>query len=56
MGDSARGLLPVVGLMALGRALADLGVAVKVGDGVEAALDLLGAAELPWAAGAGNAA
>lgn len=44
MGDSARGLLPVVGVMALGRALADLGVSVRVGDGVEAALEVVGAA------------
>jgi pyridoxamine--pyruvate transaminase len=44
MGDSARGLLPVIGVMALGRTLSDLGVSVKVGEGVEAALDVLGAA------------
>ena len=41
MGDSARGLLPVVGVMALGRALADLGALLRVGEGVEAALDVL---------------
>jgi pyridoxamine--pyruvate transaminase len=41
MGPSARSLYPVVGLAALGRTLADLGVAVKTGDGVEAALDVL---------------
>jgi pyridoxamine--pyruvate transaminase len=41
MGDSARGLLPVVGVMALGRALADLGVPARVGEGVEAALEVL---------------
>jgi pyridoxamine--pyruvate transaminase len=44
MGDGARGLLPVVGVMALGRSLADLGVSVRVGDGVEAALEVVGAA------------
>jgi len=38
MGTSARGLHPVVGLAALGRTLADLGVQVEIGAGVEAAL------------------
>jgi pyridoxamine---pyruvate transaminase len=38
MGTSARGLHPVVGLAALGRTLADLGVRVEIGAGVEAAL------------------
>jgi pyridoxamine--pyruvate transaminase len=38
MGPTANGLNPVVGLMALGRSLADLGVSVRVGAGVEAAL------------------
>jgi pyridoxamine--pyruvate transaminase len=38
MGTSARGLHPVVGLAALGRTLADLGVHVEIGAGVEAAL------------------
>jgi pyridoxamine--pyruvate transaminase len=42
MGPTANPLYPVVGLVALGRTLADLGVAVKVGDGVEAALEVLG--------------
>ena len=41
MGPSARSLFPVVGLAALGRTLADLGVPTKVGDGVEAALEVL---------------
>jgi pyridoxamine---pyruvate transaminase len=38
MATSARGLYPVVGLAALGRTLADLGVQVEIGAGVEAAL------------------
>jgi pyridoxamine---pyruvate transaminase len=38
MGPTANGLNPVVGLMALGRSLEDLGVRVRVGEGVEAAL------------------
>jgi pyridoxamine---pyruvate transaminase len=38
MGPTANGLNPVVGLMALGRSLADLGVSVRIGAGVEAAL------------------
>ena len=41
MGVSARSLYPVVGLAAVGRSLADLGVALDVGAGVEAALDVL---------------
>ena len=41
MGPSASGLNPVVGLIALGRSLADLGTAVRIGAGVEAALALL---------------
>jgi pyridoxamine--pyruvate transaminase len=41
MGPTANGLNPVVGLMALGRSLADLGVSVHIGSGVEAALALL---------------
>jgi len=41
MGPTARSLYPVVGLAALGRSLADLGVPVKVGDGIEAALATL---------------
>jgi len=41
MGPTARSLYPVVGLAALGRTLADLGTAVKLGDGVEAALEAL---------------
>jgi len=43
MGPTASGLHPVVGLIALGRSLADLGVDVRIGDGVEAALDVLAA-------------
>jgi pyridoxamine--pyruvate transaminase len=41
MGPTARSLYPVVGLTALGRTLADLGVSVAIGDGVEAALEVL---------------
>jgi pyridoxamine--pyruvate transaminase len=41
MGPSARSLYPVVGLAALGRTFADLGVSVKIGEGVEAALATL---------------
>ena len=41
MGPSARSLYPVVGLAALGRTLADLGVPVRVGEGLDAALEVL---------------
>jgi pyridoxamine--pyruvate transaminase len=41
MGVTARSLYPVVGLSALGRGLADLGVKVNVGAGVEAALEVI---------------
>jgi pyridoxamine--pyruvate transaminase len=41
MGPTADGLNPVVGLMALGRSLADLGAGVRIGAGVEAALAML---------------
>jgi pyridoxamine--pyruvate transaminase len=41
MGPTAHGLHPVIGIAALGRALADLGQPVSVGDGVEAALAVL---------------
>jgi pyridoxamine--pyruvate transaminase len=41
MGPSARSMFPVVGLAALGRTLADLGVPVRVGEGVDAALEVL---------------
>jgi pyridoxamine--pyruvate transaminase len=41
MGPTARSLYPVVGLMAAGRTLADLGVSLRVGEGVEAALEML---------------
>jgi pyridoxamine---pyruvate transaminase len=41
MGPTANGLNPVVGLVALGRSLADLGAAVRIGAGVEAALAIL---------------
>ncbi len=41
MGPSARSLYPVVGLASLGRTLADLGVPVRVGEGLDAALEVL---------------
>ena len=41
MGPTATGLYPIIGLSALGRALADLGVAVDIGAGVDSALALL---------------
>lgn len=45
MGVTARSLTPIVGLTALGRGLADMGVPVRIGDGVDAALEVLAAAE-----------
>jgi pyridoxamine---pyruvate transaminase len=42
MGRTARGLYPVIGLAALGRGLADLGFPAQVGEGLEAALAVLG--------------
>ena len=47
MGPTARGLHPVVGVAALGRSLADLGAQVQIGDGVEAALEVLAGAAAP---------
>ncbi len=41
MGPTARSLYPVVGLLAVGRSFADLGVPVKLGEGAEAALEVL---------------
>jgi pyridoxamine--pyruvate transaminase len=41
MGPTARSLYPIVGLSAVGRTFADLGVPVSVGAGVEAALEVL---------------
>lgn len=41
MGDTSRGMYPVVGVAALARGLADLGVEVDVGRGVAAALEVL---------------
>lgn len=41
MGPTATGMYPVVGLAALGRGLKDLGLRVRVGDGVDAALDAI---------------
>ena len=49
MGPSARSLHPVVGLAAVGRTLADLGVAVEIGAGLEAALSELSKANEPVA-------
>jgi pyridoxamine--pyruvate transaminase len=46
MGVTARSLFPVLGLAALGRTLIDLGVKLELGAGVEAALSVMGAAEL----------
>jgi pyridoxamine---pyruvate transaminase len=43
MGPTASSFFPVVGLAALGRTFADLGVSVKLGEGVEAALEVLSA-------------
>lgn len=41
MGPAADSLNPVVGVAALGRGLADLGVDVSIGAGVEAALEAI---------------
>ncbi len=41
MGPAARSLYPLVGLAAVGRTMADLGVAVDLGAGLEAALEVL---------------
>jgi pyridoxamine---pyruvate transaminase len=41
MGPTARSFHPVIGLMAVGQTLADLGVPVRMGEGVEAALEVL---------------
>jgi pyridoxamine--pyruvate transaminase len=41
MGVTARSVYPVIGLSALGRALADHGVQVRIGEGLEAALAVL---------------
>src|SRR6266550_2376437 len=49
MGPTARGLYPVVGVAALGRSLADLGAQVQIGEGVEAALEVLAGAATPVA-------
>ncbi len=45
MGPAAASLTPVVALAALGRGMADLGVDVRVGDGLEAALQVLAAGD-----------
>ncbi len=49
MGPTARSLYPVVGLLAVGRTFADLGVPVKLGDGAEAALEVLSETALSMA-------
>lgn len=41
MGETSRGMYPIVGLAALGRGLADLGAEVEVGKGLEAAMEVL---------------
>ncbi len=45
MGPTARSLYPLVGLAAIGRTLADLGAPVRIGDGLEATLAALSAAD-----------
>jgi pyridoxamine--pyruvate transaminase len=45
MGPTAQSLYPVVGLAAVGRTLLDVGAPVKLGDGLEAALDALSLTE-----------
>jgi len=51
MGPTARSFYPVVGLMAVGRTLSDLGVSVRIGEGVEAALEVLAAGRVVQPAG-----
>jgi pyridoxamine--pyruvate transaminase len=41
MGPTASSMFPVAGLAAVGRTFADLGVSVKLGDGLDAALEVL---------------
>jgi pyridoxamine---pyruvate transaminase len=45
MGPTAQSLYPVIGLAAIGRTLLDLGASVRLGDGLEAALDALSQTE-----------
>jgi pyridoxamine--pyruvate transaminase len=49
MGLTASGMYPIVGLAALGRSLADLGVQVEIGAGIEAALEVLASEAAPVA-------
>jgi len=49
MGPTASSMYPVAGLAAAGRTFADLGVSVKVGDGLEAALEVLSQTAVPVA-------
>jgi pyridoxamine--pyruvate transaminase len=51
MGPSARSLHPVVGLAAVGQTLADLGVQVDIGAGLEVALSEVAKASAPVASG-----
>ena len=43
MGPTASGMYPIVGLTALGQGLRDLGMPVKLGEGIEAALEVMSA-------------
>ncbi|WP_051147359.1 pyridoxal-phosphate-dependent aminotransferase family protein [Glaciibacter superstes] len=45
MGPTSSGMYPIVGLAALGRGLKDLGMEVSVGAGIDAAMEVLAAAE-----------
>jgi len=49
MGPTANGLYPVIGLLAVGRTLVDLGASVRIGDGIEAALEQLALTAAPVA-------
>ena len=49
MGPAAASLTPVVALAALGRGFADLGVEVRIGEGLDAALEVLSSDLLPAA-------
>lgn len=49
MGPTSRSFYPVVGLMAVGRTLRDLGVPLRLGEGLEAALEVLATEKVPAA-------
>jgi pyridoxamine--pyruvate transaminase len=51
MGPTARSFYPVVGLMTVGRTLSDLGISLRIGEGVEAALEVLAVGKVARAAG-----